>query len=59
MRPDVGKVDPFLRYTPSLRSNSDLLLLLFLLFLCSLGLQRPVSLSVKQDFLLKFLLPPQ
>ena len=61
MGPDVGKVDSFPRYTrsPCLRSNSDFLLLLFLFFPCSLGLECPVCLGVKQNFLLKFLLPPQ
>ena len=60
MGPDVGKVDPFPRFSwRSLRSNSGLLLLLFLLFLSSLGLVGPVGLSVTQHILLKFLLAPQ
>ena len=59
MRPDIGKVDPFPRFSCSLRSNNGLLLLLFLLLLRSLSLVLPVGLCVTQHVLLKFLLAPQ
>ena len=61
MRPDIGKVDPFPRFSRMsrcLESNRGLLLLL-LFFPSSLGLERPVGLSIAQDVLLKFLLAPQ
>ena len=61
MRPDIGKVDPFPRFSRMsrcLESNRGLLLLL-LFFPSSLGLERPVGLGVAQDVLLKFLLAPQ